>query len=185
MNPLLLVLSFAPWLAFGFLAGHSQESLTIAFLAAIVLTLLTGYRQLLKGYMLTVVTFLFFVIAFLIIVILQQFWVAGYLQFLSMAVLAATGWGSVIARFPFTLQYAREGVDPEHAKTPAFLRANYIITGAWCLVFSVNLLLALFLLVWPGVSGTEIYIITWLLIFAAIGFTLVYPVWLHKKAAQR
>jgi hypothetical protein len=184
MNPFLLLLSFAPWLAFGFLAGHSAESLTIAFLAAIVLTLLTGYKQLLKGYLLTVVTFVFFVLAFLIIVVLRQFWVAGYLQFLSMAVLAATGWGSVAARFPFTLQYAREGVDPERAKTPAFLRANYIITGVWCIVFSINLLLALLLLVRPDLPGTVISIVSWIFIFAAIGFTVAYPAWLHRKMAQ-
>ncbi len=38
---------------------------------------------------------------------------------------------SIVIRFPFTLQYAREVVDAETAKLPGFLRANYIITLAW------------------------------------------------------
>jgi intracellular septation protein A len=38
---------------------------------------------------------------------------------------------SIAFRFPFTLQYAREVVDPETAKLPGFMKANYIITWAW------------------------------------------------------
>jgi hypothetical protein len=38
---------------------------------------------------------------------------------------------SIALRFPFTLQYAREAVDPETARLPGFLKANYIITWAW------------------------------------------------------
>ncbi len=39
--------------------------------------------------------------------------------------------GSIVARFPFTMQYALEVVDPETAKIAGFVRANYIITAAW------------------------------------------------------
>jgi hypothetical protein len=39
--------------------------------------------------------------------------------------------GSMLLRHPFTLQYALEVVDPETAKLAGFVRANYIITGAW------------------------------------------------------
>ena len=38
---------------------------------------------------------------------------------------------SIAFRFPFTLQYAREVVDPETAKLPGFIKASYIITWAW------------------------------------------------------
>jgi hypothetical protein len=38
---------------------------------------------------------------------------------------------SIAFRFPFTLQYALEVVDPETARLPGFLKANYIITLAW------------------------------------------------------
>jgi hypothetical protein len=39
--------------------------------------------------------------------------------------------GSMLLRYPFTLQYALEVVDPETAKLAGFIRANYIITAAW------------------------------------------------------
>jgi hypothetical protein len=39
--------------------------------------------------------------------------------------------GSIVARKPFTLQYAREVVDAETLKVPGFIKANYIITWAW------------------------------------------------------
>lgn len=38
---------------------------------------------------------------------------------------------SIVIRYPFTLQYAREMVDAETALLPEFMRANYIITWAW------------------------------------------------------
>jgi hypothetical protein len=43
----------------------------------------------------------------------------------------AISFGSMLIRRPFTLQYALESVPPETAAMPGFLRANYIITGAW------------------------------------------------------
>jgi hypothetical protein len=39
--------------------------------------------------------------------------------------------GSILARRPFTLQYAREVVDANTAQRPGFLRVNYVITWAW------------------------------------------------------
>jgi hypothetical protein len=39
--------------------------------------------------------------------------------------------GSMLVRLPFTVQYAIEQVSPEIGAMPGFLRANYIITGAW------------------------------------------------------
>jgi hypothetical protein len=46
--------------------------------------------------------------------------------------------GSMLARVPFTLQYARETVDRSLWDNPAFLRTNYVITGAWALAFLVE-----------------------------------------------
>ena len=38
---------------------------------------------------------------------------------------------SMAIRRPFTLQYALEVVDADTAKLPGFMKANYVITGAW------------------------------------------------------
>ena len=42
---------------------------------------------------------------------------------------------SIMLRYPFTLQYAREVTDDETKKLPGFMRANYIITWAWTVAF--------------------------------------------------
>jgi hypothetical protein len=39
--------------------------------------------------------------------------------------------GSMLARYPFTTQYALESLPSEIAAMPGFMRANYIITAAW------------------------------------------------------
>jgi hypothetical protein len=39
--------------------------------------------------------------------------------------------GSMLLRYPFTLQYAREAVSAEIAAMPGFVHANYVITGVW------------------------------------------------------
>jgi hypothetical protein len=47
---------------------------------------------------------------------------------------------SMLVRRPFTLQYAREQVAPEHWDSPRFLKTNQVITGAWTLAFAVMVL---------------------------------------------
>lgn len=38
---------------------------------------------------------------------------------------------SLAIRFPFTLQYAREAVEPEIQERPYFIRINYVLTWVW------------------------------------------------------
>jgi hypothetical protein len=65
---------------------------------------------------------------------------------------------SMLIRRPFTLQYALEAAPVETAAMPGFLRANYIITGAWtaaALVMMVANLAALYvpgLPIWLGLA---------------------------------
>jgi hypothetical protein len=58
--------------------------------------------------------------------------------------------GSMLLRFPFTLQYAIEAVPAETASMPGFLRANYIITGAWTLAALLMMLGNVAMLYVPG-----------------------------------
>jgi hypothetical protein len=44
---------------------------------------------------------------------------------------------SLVARQPFTLQYARGEVPPEVFASPSFVRANYLITLVWMVAFGV------------------------------------------------
>jgi len=66
--------------------------------------------------------------------------------------------GSMLARRPFTLQYAIESVPAETAAMPGFLTANYMITAAWTaaalLMMAANIVLLYFpgLPVWSGLA---------------------------------
>jgi hypothetical protein len=57
---------------------------------------------------------------------------------------------SIAARFPFTLQYAREVVDAETTEMPGFLRANYIITAAWTAAFLLMVITNVVMIYLPG-----------------------------------
>lgn len=47
---------------------------------------------------------------------------------------------SLIRRDPVTLGYAREFAPPESWTQPAFIRANYIVTGVWTFAFAITAL---------------------------------------------
>lgn len=185
MNLMSLLLAFVPWIAFSLVAvtplGNPMMSLILAFVVAIALTLLTSYRQLLKGYILSVVSLVFFVVFFILIIGLQQYYLANYLAILSMGTLTVVCWATILCRFPFTLQYSREGVEPERVKNALFLRINYIITAVWALAFTLGFAIDAFLLLNPT-SGLEFWDnLKWVFMVIAIVFTVWYPSYVHKE----
>jgi hypothetical protein len=58
--------------------------------------------------------------------------------------------GSMLARYPFTMQYALESVPAEIAAMPGFIRANYIITSAWTVAALLMMLANAAVLYVPG-----------------------------------
>lgn len=66
---------------------------------------------------------------------------------------------SLVLRFPFTLQYARERVAADVAEQPDFRRANYVLTGIWTAALITMLagdLLAMYvpwLPFWTGIAA--------------------------------
>ena len=185
MNILSLLMAFIPWIAFALVAeaplGNPQVSLILAFIVAIALTLLTSYHQLKKLYVLSIVSIAFFVIFFILIVGLKQYYIANYLGILSMLILTIVCWATILFRFPFTLQYSREGVPPERVKSPLFMRINYIITAVWALAFTMGFAIDAYLLLHPG-QGLEFYDnLKWVFMVLAIIFTLWYPAYAHKE----
>jgi hypothetical protein len=183
MNLISLLTAFVPWIAFTLLAGSTMESLILAFVVALVLTILTSYQQLLKGYILSVVTLVFFVVFFILIIGLQQYYLANYIAALSMLILTLVCWATMLFHFPFTLQYSREGVEPERAKSAPFMQVNYIITGVWGIAFTLGLAVNAYLLVRhdPGLAIWSN--LPWVFMIIAIGFTVWYPSYIHKKRA--
>jgi len=89
--------------------------------------------------------------------------------------------GSMLVRHPFTLQYAIEAVPAEIAAMPGFLRANYIITGAWALAALLMMLANLAVIYVPGLP-------IWISLVIALGarnsavfFTKWYPAYRRTK----
>ena len=89
--------------------------------------------------------------------------------------------GSIVARMPFTLQYAREVVDAETLKVPGFIKANYIITAAW--TFSMLLMMAgnAALIYVPGLPLWSGLLIAFAARNSAVYFTKWYPEYRKAK----
>ena len=83
--------------------------------------------------------------------------------------------GSLLVRYPFTLQYALESVPAETAAMPGFLRANYIITGAWTAAALLMMLSTLAMLYVPGLPVWISLLIAFAARNSAVYFTKWYP----------
>lgn len=187
MNIITLLTAFVPWIVFTLIAeapvGTPLIRLTLAFIVGIVVTLLTSYKQLLKGYILSIVTIVFFVVFFILIIGLKYYYLANYISVLSMLLLMVVCWATMLFHFPFTLQYSREGVEPERAKSAPFMRVNYIITAVWGIVFTLGFAVDFFLLLRPEPGLMFFDNLKWLFMVIAIVFTVWYPAYVHKQRA--
>ena len=187
MNILSLFAAFVPWIAFAIVAelplGDPGLSLILAFVVAIVLTLLTSYHQIRKGYILAIISLVFFAVFFVLIIGLKYYYLANYLAVLSMLLLTVVCWGTILCRFPFTLQYSREGVESERANSAPFLRVNYIITAVWAIAFTLGFVIDAFLLLYPSPGLLFWDNLKWVFMIIAIIFTVWYPAYVHKQRA--
>ena len=94
-------------------------------------------------------------------------WYAGALLWGAFALMSLV---SLISRNPFTLQYAREQVIEVVWDTPAFISVNYLLTGIFAAVFSINTVI-------NAVWNTSLIIlpISFALLGVALGLTKVLP----------
>ena len=83
--------------------------------------------------------------------------------------------GSMLIRYPFTLQYALEAVPVETAAMPGFLRANYMITAAWTMAALLMMLSNLAVLYVPGLPIWTSLLIAFAARNSAVYFTKWYP----------
>jgi hypothetical protein len=89
--------------------------------------------------------------------------------------------GSMLLRFPFSLQYAIESVPAETAAMPGFLRANYLITGAWTAASLLMMLSNLAVLYVPGLPIWTSLLIAFAARNSALYFTKWYPQYRDRK----
>ncbi len=145
MKYLYILVGFSPWILFGILAGHSLIAIDIAIILSLISAILFNYKELKKGFILSWGTLLFFIFAFVMIVILKNIWVISHLGLLVNSMLVIISAGSIVVGKPFTEQYAKEKTPQAVWEMPAFKRKNLLITLIWSVLFSVNLLISIFL----------------------------------------
>jgi intracellular septation protein A len=83
--------------------------------------------------------------------------------------------GSMIARRPFTLQFAREEVPQEFWANPQFIATNYKITGVWAAAFVILVLADVLMVFFPTIPLWVGILVTILALAGAIWFTRWYP----------
>lgn len=175
-----LLLGFAPWLAFLFIAHGSLIRLDIGLGAALALTVLTGVLGLSRGIIFWC-SMVFFAAASVAVIGFHSMWTVGNMGILASGTLAACTWLGILLRRPFTLAYAKAQVPPEHWSDPLFLRINYILSAAWGAVFTANALLAAISKYGPPLGEWMHQSVSYGLLIGASLFTSWYPE--HAKRA--
>jgi hypothetical protein len=170
-----ILLGFVPLIVYGILAGTSPASVILALGTALVVTVITGFSDLRKGRILSWATLMLFGSLYTAVGLLGMTWILPGMGILIYAALAAVTFGSILAKTPFTLQYAREMVDQKLWENPVFIRVNVLMTGVWGGIFAVNLILSYLTFASPQAVGWIASPLTYLVLIAGIVFTIWYP----------
>ncbi|MHC1712826.1 MAG: hypothetical protein AB9872_11830 [Solidesulfovibrio sp.] len=180
MNFLKMLLVFAPWLAFLFIAQGSIVRLKIGLLVALVLCVVMGVARVHRGILLWA-GLLFFSYASVAVILFNHFWTERYMGVLACGVLAVSVWVSLLIKKPFTLDYAREHVSKSLWNDPNFIRTNVLITALWGTVFTVNVFLAWGKLVRFAFPAVAYEVVSYGLLFGTMAFSTWYPNYIRQK----
>ena len=82
---------------------------------------------------------------------------------------------------PFTLQYAREMTEPEIARLPEFVTANYVITSVWVAAFLLMVAANLLLINLPDLPLWSGLLIAFAIRNPVLYFTKWYPAYRRRK----
>ncbi len=132
------VLSNAGFIAWGLygvliIAGHPTAAVCVG-LAAMIALVTREYRYgALK--IIDCTSLSFFALALLTIVTTGRDLFSNYRFIAAWGIFAAVAWATLLAGFPFTLQYARERAPREVWNAPPFITMNMIMTTVWMRLF--------------------------------------------------
>lgn len=179
-----ILLGFVPLIVYGVLAGSSAAGVVTALGAATIVTVITGFSDLRKGRILGWATLLLFGTLLTAVGVLGMTGIIPVMGVLIYAALAAVTFGSILAGIPFTLQYARDMVDPTIRQNPVFVRVNVLMTGVWGGIFAINFTLSYLAFAAPHAAGWIASPLTYLVLIAGIIFTIWYPGYVQKRHAS-
>jgi hypothetical protein len=82
---------------------------------------------------------------------------------------------SMAVRRPFTMEYARQHVSPDHWNSHVFVRINYVLTAGWAVAFAVMVLAEIGILFIPGLPASVGIAAVVAAILGGLAFTDWYP----------
>ncbi|WP_259723162.1 hypothetical protein [Synechococcus sp. CS-603] len=176
-----MILAFAPWLAFLVIAHGSLFRLKLGLITALILSIGMGISRLHRGVILWV-GLAFFASASIAVIGFNNMWVAKYMGVIAPGVLATATWLTVIFKNPFTMDYAKEHTNPSLWHSPKFIRTNMIVSSAWALTFTINVLLATGKINEYILPDLGYELISYTLMLGTAVFTTWYPGHIRKKA---
>ncbi|GAA4985813.1 hypothetical protein [Kitasatospora paranensis] len=186
------IIGMAPWIVFSVLVGPGRFETAVAIALALTVLLVAAGRVRRPGSswkILELADVVFFAVLAVVGLIASAGtlrWLETYAGEVSNLALVTVAFGSMAARMPFTLQYAREQVPRAHWNSPAFVRTNYVLTGVWGLAFLVAAVAGLYgdlVLHDPNELWTG-WVIQIGAIILALRFTDWYPDVVRARAAR-
>jgi len=174
-----IFIGFLPWIVFWVLSGRNNFQVAAAASAAAVIFLNFGdiRKRIIK--ILDLGTLLFFLFLTVVAFASKVQWIDTHASPLSNAALFLITLVSILIRKPFTLQYAREQVDPNLWNSPVFYSTNLVISWVWCVTFAIIAVTSYIALNHPSLIDRVIHILAFI---GAIRFTTWYPGYIKKKA---
>lgn len=113
--------------------------------------------------------------------LVQDMWTVRHMGILANGALAFGAWLTIAMGKPFTLDYAREHVDPALWTHPAFIRSNAVITSVWATVFTLNALLAWGKMEHVLLPDWGFELTSYALLIGAAGFTSWWPEYVRRR----
>ncbi|MBI5303395.1 MAG: NAD(P)/FAD-dependent oxidoreductase [Chloroflexi bacterium] len=178
-------ISFVPWISYWALAGAGSLTAGIAsgLLASLVLNAYRWTRRQAKA--MELVTLGFFIAHFLVTVILGSSLFKMYDAILVNTTLAAMAWGTLLARSPFTFQYARDDYPREYWNNELFRVTNNIITAVWGVIFTLDIGLGALSVTMPDAKIFLSAILANSMVGIGIAFSILFPRWFPRWAMAR
>lgn len=178
-----ILLGFAPYIAFfALMRGFSVEA---GLWGAFAVAVLVGAQDKIRGGSWKILE----VGAVVMFAGLAAFTWASHWEWTIMSVRLAVDFGlltivvlSLAIGQPFTLQYARERVGAEAARSALFLSVNRHITLAWAAAFAILVTMHAVVVFVPAVPVLADLVVTIATLFSAYRFSTWYPAHTRKQA---
>jgi drug/metabolite transporter (DMT)-like permease len=166
-----MLIQFAPWIAFSLVSGIDWRlGLAVGLISQIVVILAVRPVRIgvLNGAMLA-----FFVVLGVFAVLRPDSSIQDHVDTISTGWLAIVAAASLVLGHPFTLDFSRDSVSPEIARSERFMAVNRTITGVWAACFGG--MAAVGAIAAATDRPTLKTVATIVLIVVAVHFTIRYP----------